>query len=236
MNKNYFQELAAKYDAWFATPHGSYVQRFEREAVMQLAAVTPGLAVADIGCGTGLYTGELLAAGARVTALDISPEMLAIAAEKTKAYGDAVDFLTGDAAALPFADASFDLVSSITAMEFFSEPRACLQEMYRVVKPGGRLVVATLGRFSPWSWQRRLKTFFRPTVFRHAHFYSVGDIAAFLAPHPLTAWRGTIFVPPFAPAGLIARPDAFERWCQRNIPWAGAFLVVRIDKPTGETA
>lgn len=234
MNKNYFQELAAKYDAWFATPHGRYVQRYEREAVMELAAVTPGLEVADIGCGTGIYTGELLAAGARVVGVDISPEMLAIAAAKNEEYGDAVRFLAGDAAALPFADGSFDMVTSITAMEFFSKPADCLQEMYRVVKPGGRLIVATLGSLSPWSWQRRLKTFFRRTVFRHAHFYGIGDIKAMLAPHPVTAWRGTVFIPPFAPAGLIQNPDTFERWCQKHIPSMGAFLAVRVDK--GEKA
>jgi ubiquinone/menaquinone biosynthesis C-methylase UbiE len=74
VNANYFQELAAKYDAWFATPHGSYVHRFEREAVLALAAPAPGMAVADIGCGTGIYTDELCQAGATVTGVDISPK------------------------------------------------------------------------------------------------------------------------------------------------------------------
>ncbi|MDR7868687.1 MAG: methyltransferase domain-containing protein [Sporomusaceae bacterium] len=231
MNANYFHELAAKYDAWFATPHGSYVHRFEREAVMALAAPAPGMTVADIGCGTGIYTDELLQAGARVTGVDISPEMLALAARRTARHGDAVAFLTGDAAALPFATASFDMVTSITAMEFFADPRACLQDMYRIVKPGGRLVVATLGSLSPWAWQRRLKTYFKKTVFRHATFHSLGDLRAYLAPHKITAWRGAIFVPPFAPAALIRRPDPFERWCQNHIPSMGAFLVVRVDKP-----
>ncbi len=231
MNANYFHELAAKYDAWFATPHGRYVHRFEREAVMALAAPAPGMTVADIGCGTGIYTAELLQAGARVTGVDISPEMLAIAAHRTARHGDAVAFLTGDAAALPFAAASFDMVTSITAMEFFTDPRACLQDMYRIVKPGGRLVVATLGSLSPWAWQRRLKTYLKKSVFRHATFHSLGDLRAYLAPHRITAWRGTIFVPPFAPAALIRHPDAFERWCQKHIPSMGAFLVVRVDKP-----
>jgi ubiquinone/menaquinone biosynthesis C-methylase UbiE len=231
MNANYFQELAAKYDAWFATPHGRYVHRFEREAVMALAAPAPGMTVADIGCGTGIYTDELLQAGARVTGVDISPEMLAIAAHRTARHGDAVTFLTGDAATLPFAAASFDMVTSITAMEFFADPRACLQDMYRIVKPGGRLVVATLGSLSPWAWQRRLKTYFKKSVFRHATFHSLTDLKTYLAPHAITAWRGIIFVPPFAPAALIRHPDPFERWCQRNIPSLGAFLVVRVDKP-----
>jgi ubiquinone/menaquinone biosynthesis C-methylase UbiE len=231
MNANYFQELAAKYDAWFATPHGRYVHRYEREAVMALAAPVPGMTVADIGCGTGIYTGELLQAGARVTGVDISPEMLAIAAARTARHGDAVAFLQGDAAALPFAAGSFDMVTSITAMEFFADPRACLQDMYRIVRPGGRLVVATLGSLSPWSWQRRLKTLFKKTVFRHATFHSIADLRAYLAPHKISAWRGTIFVPPFAPEALIRHPDPFERWCQRNIPSMGAFIIVRVDKP-----
>lgn len=231
MNGNYFHELAAKYDAWFATPHGRYVHRFEREAVMELAAVENGMTIADIGCGTGIYTEEFLRAGARVTGVDISPEMLAVAAKNTAVYSDMVDFLQGDAAALPFADGSFDMVTSITAMEFFTDPRACLQEMHRVVRPGGRLVVATLGSLSPWSWQRRLKSYFKKTVFRHARFYSIGDLRAFLAPHPVAAWRGTVFVPPFAPAALIRHPEPFERWCQEHVPSLGAFLVVRVDKP-----
>jgi ubiquinone/menaquinone biosynthesis C-methylase UbiE len=230
VNTNYFQEIAAKYDAWFATPHGRYVHRYEREAVMSLAAPAPGMSVADIGCGTGLYTDELCQAGAKVVGVDISPEMLAIAAARTARHGDAVSFLQGDAAALPFADASFDMVTSITAMEFFADPRACLHDMHRIVKPGGRLVIATLGSLSPWSWQRRLKTLFRKTVFRHATFHSIADMRTLLAPHEITAWRGTIFVPPFAPAALIRHPDPFERWCQKHIPSMGAFLVVRVDK------
>jgi len=230
VNKNYFQELAAKYDAWFATPHGRYVRRFEREAVMELAAPAPGMRVADIGCGTGLYTDEFCRAGATVVGVDISPEMLAIAAANNKAHGDKASFIAADAAALPFASDTFDLVTSITAMEFFADPRACLQEMHRVVKPGGRLVVAVLGSLSPWAWQRRLKAFCQKTIFRHASFYSIKDLRAFFAPQEITAWRGVIFVPPFAPARLLAAPDAFERWCQRRIPQMGAFLAARVDK------
>jgi ubiquinone/menaquinone biosynthesis C-methylase UbiE len=227
---NYFQELAAKYDAWFKTPHGQYVYRCEREMIMSLAAVRPGMHIADIGCGTGIYTDELLSAGANVVGIDISPEMLAIAAAKNERHGDKVRFVTGDAAALPFADASFDMVFSITAMEFFSQPRQCLQEMFRIVRPGGQMIVATLNSLSLWSLQRRLKALFAKTIFSHTHFYSIYDLRSLLAPQQVSAWRGGIFVPPFAPAALIANPDVLERWCQRHIPALGAFVAVRADK------
>lgn len=227
---NYFQELAAKYDAWFKTPHGQYVYRYEREIIMDLVRITPGMTVADIGCGTGIYTNEFCQAGANVTGMDISPEMLAIAAEKNKRHGDRVRFIAGDAAALPFDDNSFDMVTSISAMEFFEKPRDSLQEMYRVVKPGGRLVVATLGSRSLWSLQRRIKTWFSKTIFTNARFYSIGDLRSFLAPYPITAWRGCIFIPPFAPSWLVDNPDRVERWGQRCAPALGTMIVARVDK------
>lgn len=228
---NYFQELAAKYDAWFATPHGQYVYRYEREAIFDLLNIKPGAYTLDIGCGTGIYTDELCQAGARVVGVDISPEMLAIAAEKNKQHGDNVSFDVADAAALPFDDNSFDLVTSISAMEFYEKPRESLQEMYRVLKPGGHMLVATLGSLSLWSLQRRLKSMLKKTIFTPARFYSIYDVRDFLAPHPLTAWRGCIFVPPFAPESLIKAPDGFERWCQSHIPSLGTFIVARVDKP-----
>ncbi|MDR3592139.1 MAG: class I SAM-dependent methyltransferase [Negativicutes bacterium] len=228
---NYFQELAAKYDAWFATPHGRYVFCHEREKIMELLDIKPGIYTLDIGCGTGIYTNELCQAGARVVGVDISPEMLAIAADKNRQHGDTVSFLAADAAALPFADESFDLVTSISAMEFYEKPRESLQEMYRVLRPGGHMLVATLNSLSPWSLQRRIKSLLKRTIFTPARFYSIYAVRDFLAPHPITAWRGCIFVPPFAPAGLINNPDHFERWCQRHIPSLGTFIVARVDKP-----
>jgi ubiquinone/menaquinone biosynthesis C-methylase UbiE len=227
---NYFQELANKYDAWFKTAHGQYVYRYEYAAVMELARVRPGLRIIDIGCGTGIYTNELCDAGAKVVGVDISPEMLAIAAEKNKRHGKNVSFVAGDAASLPFADGSFDMAVSISAMEFFADPAKCLQEMYRVVKPGGRLIVATLNSRNPWALQRRIKARLKQTVFSHANFYSITDLRRLFKPHPLTAWRGCIFIPPFAPDNLIARPERVERWGQKYFPALGAFIVVRVDK------
>ncbi|MCX7780795.1 MAG: class I SAM-dependent methyltransferase [Negativicutes bacterium] len=230
---NYFQELAAKYDAWFDTPHGSYVRRFEHEMIMDLTCAKPGMKILDVGCGTGIYTCELLKQGATVTGIDISPEMLDIARWKTAGYGERVSLIQADAAALPFADNEFDMVVSITAMEFFQNPCACLHEMHRVLRPGGHMVVATLNSKSLWAMQRRIKSWFRRTIFSNANFYSIGDLRRFLQPHTISAWRGGIFVPPFAPSALIKRPDVLERWCQQVMPAYGAFIVVRVEKNPG---
>lgn len=233
MNSNYFRQLAAKYDAWFNTPHGKYVQSYEHAMIMDLAEIQPGMKIADIGCGTGLYTRELCAKGAIVTGVDISPEMLAIAAEKTKDFASQVKFVEGDAASLSFDDNSFDMVFSITAMEFFEEPRACLHEMYRILRPGGHMVVATLNSLSLWALQRRIKTWLTATIFSHAHFYSIADMRRFMTPFVISQWRGGIFVPPFAPGWIIKsgdKCDKIEKWGQRHFPQFGAFIVVRVDK------
>ncbi len=227
---NYFQQLAAKYDAWFKTPHGQYVYKYEREMIFHLLDIQKGVSVADIGCGTGIYTHELCLAGAKVTGVDISPEMLAIAAERNRAHGLMANFIEGDAQALPFTDNTFDCVISITAMEFFQEPAQCLQEMYRILKPGGHMVVATINSLNIWSLERRIKTWYTQSIFSRTRFYSINDMKSLLAPLVIDNWRGGIFVPPFAPERLINNPDRMERWAQAHIPAFGAFLVVRVNK------
>lgn len=227
---NYFQELAKKYDAWFHTLHGQYVYKYESQMINRLLNLTPGAYVLDVGCGTGIYTQELLSKGARVVGVDISPEMLAIAEYKTHLHEDRVSFLEADAAKLPFPDNHFDVVISITAMEFFQQPRECLQDMYRVLRPGGHMVVATLNSNSLWALQRRLKACMTKTIFSNAKFYNIGDIKAMMHPYAVSKWEGGIFIPPFFPEWLIKRPDAFESWCQKHMPQCGAFVVARIDK------
>lgn len=230
MNGNYFHELAAKYDSWFQTPHGRYVQAYENEMIMSLADIKENMRIADVGCGTGLYTQKLCQHGAKVVGIDISPEMLEIAARKTEQYKDRVEFVRGDAACLPFADCSFDLVFSITAMEFFDKPKQCLHEMHRILRPGGHMVVATLNSLSLWAMQRRIKSIFSETIFTHAHFYSIFDINKMVRPYKISAWRGGIFIPPFFPKWIINNPGGAERMGQKLTPHLGAFIVVRIDK------
>lgn len=230
MNGNYFEQLAAKYDAWFRTPHGQYVKHFEHEMTMSLTDVIPGMYVADIGCGTGLYTKELCQMGAKVVGVDISPEMLEIAAQKTRNYTDSVEFVIGDASALPFADNCFDRVFSITAMEFFEKPQPCLHEMYRILRPGGHMIVATLNSLCLWAVQRRIKSWFSQTIFSHAKFHSIFDMQRMLKPYRITSWRGGIFIPPFAPEWLINNCGKVERIGETLMPHLGAFIVARIDK------
>lgn len=95
--------------------------------------------VLDVATGTGLVAAELLGRGLQVTGLDQSPEMLEVARRR---FGGRVQLVEASAAALPFADASFDHLTFTYLLRYVEDPGATLAELARVVRPGG--VVASL--------------------------------------------------------------------------------------------
>lgn len=112
--------------------------------VVAAAELRPGMRVLDVACGTGVATVQAHAAvspGGAVVGVDLNPGMLAVARRKS----EEVEWLEGKAEALPFGSASFDAVLSQFGLMFFSERKAALAEMWRVLRPGGRLVVAVWG-------------------------------------------------------------------------------------------
>jgi len=115
------------------------------QAVAEAAAAQPGARVLEIGCGTGAVTQRLLARGARVTALDQSPEMLQRARARLGEAAQRVDWLERTAAeidALP--EQAFDAVAISLALSEMSsgERRFVLRQALRLLVPGGRLAVA----------------------------------------------------------------------------------------------
>jgi SAM-dependent methyltransferase len=101
--------------------------------------------VLDVACGAG-HAAEHVAPHVRqVVGVDLTPELLALGASRMHEADIAnVLFQEGDAAALPFVDASFDLVFCRTAVHHFTDPAVVVAEMARVCRPGGRVAVADL--------------------------------------------------------------------------------------------
>jgi ubiquinone/menaquinone biosynthesis C-methylase UbiE len=99
----------------------------------------------DVACGTGLVARALAVRTRHVTALDITPEMLATGKAQADAAGlSNVVFQRGDAARLPFLDASFSLVVTRFSLHQVAEPERVVSELVRVCRPGSRVVVADL--------------------------------------------------------------------------------------------
>lgn len=113
----------------------------EKRLTLDMLRVSPGDRVIDVGCGPGNYSGDLAAASGSglVVGIDASEAMVAAAARRSGRAN--LTFLRGDACALPFDDGTFDVASCVGVIHLIEEPMRALEEMVRVLAPGGRLAV-----------------------------------------------------------------------------------------------
>lgn len=131
-----------------------------RKVAVRMAGVTPGESVLDMACGTG----DLTQAFARMTKAseivggDFTPEMLDLARHKQERLADRdkgrIEYVAADAMNLQFEDNRFDVISIAFGIRNVQRPDAALAEFYRVLKPGGRLVILEFDkpRFPPMRW------------------------------------------------------------------------------------
>jgi len=112
--------------------------------LLAFAGVGAGEAVLDVGTGTGVVAISAARAGARVTALDLSPDLLDQARENGRvAQHEDIAWVEGDAEALPYPDGSFDVVLSQFGHIFAPRPDVVIAEMRRVLAPNGRIAAPT---------------------------------------------------------------------------------------------
>lgn len=109
--------------------------------LVELADVHAGEHVLDVAAGSGNAALPAARARAIVTALDITPALLEIGARRASADGLDIDWMLGDAEAMPFAEASFDRVLSCVGVQFCADHAAAAAELVRVCRPGGRIVL-----------------------------------------------------------------------------------------------
>lgn len=143
----------ASADAWVREQgeHGDYGRAHVLDPVMIPRLRGRGVQTAlDVGCGEGRFCRIMAAEGIRATGVDPTPELLAVARERDPAG----DYRAGRAEALDFPDASFDLVVSYLTLIDIPDIAAAIPEMARVLKPGGRLLVANLTGFTSASADR----------------------------------------------------------------------------------
>lgn len=111
--------------------------------LVKRAGVRPGQNVLDVCCGTGVVSITAARLGARVTGLDLTPELLERARQNARIANVDIGWHEGDVEKLPFADASFDMVLSQYGHMFAPRPEVAIAEMLRVLKPGGTIAFST---------------------------------------------------------------------------------------------
>ncbi|NLC51056.1 MAG: class I SAM-dependent methyltransferase [Firmicutes bacterium] len=172
----FFDPIAQSYDEWYKTPLGRFADEVETALAFRLFPVTKESLILDAGCGTGNFSLKLARKGARVIGVDISTEMLSIAREKAKREGLEIIFHQMDIYNLDFEDNYFDGIFSMAAFEFIKEPQRAFHELWRVLKPGGYLLIGTINRDSAWGELYIEQGKKADSVFYHASFKTLAEL------------------------------------------------------------
>jgi ubiquinone/menaquinone biosynthesis C-methylase UbiE len=219
------------YARWRATTLGRITEHVETELVFDLAGPLRGRRVLDVGTGDGSYALAAASRGGLVTAIDREPAMLAAARARANGLGLAIALQQGRAEALPFADASFDVVFAVTVLCFVTDASTALHEMTRVLVPGGRVVLGELARTSTWAVARRVRGWLGAEPWRRARFWSRAELSALARQAGLRTVevRQAVWFPPNETLARMIAPWE-PRLSRLRVP-GGAFLALVADKP-----
>jgi ubiquinone/menaquinone biosynthesis C-methylase UbiE len=220
-----FDGIAASYDRWYESPEGKYIDAQENELFLRLVKPEKGQTILELGCGTGHNVIFFQRLGLSVAGIEPAEAMLRIA---TARCGAEANLCPGDACALTFADKSFDIVAIITALEFMPNPEKALREAFRTSKKV--IYLGLLNSLSIIGISRRIESFFKKSIYREAHFYSIRDIKRMVAriePRAGVEWSSTLFFP-WGWHHLLGGLD--KKLSFHPNPYGG-FLGVRLTKP-----
>jgi ubiquinone/menaquinone biosynthesis C-methylase UbiE len=171
-NAVYHDAAAASYDGKWSIDFGGHSVGYVAERARRVLPASRYGRVLEVGAGTGFWILNLWQAGLvdEAHATDISPGMLEVCRRNAERLGCAVSTRPGDAESLPYPDASFDLVTGHAFLHHLPDPRAAVEEMARVLAPGGALFLAG----EPTRWGDRLAAV--PKLAVRATFRSAGAV------------------------------------------------------------
>jgi ubiquinone/menaquinone biosynthesis C-methylase UbiE len=130
---------------WYANNTKGDIRGYRTCAQSVVERLAPGSSILEVAPGPGYLAIEIAKRGNyRVVGLDISHSFVRIASENARREGVAIEFRQGNASQMPFPDESFDFVVCRAAFKNFSDPVGALNEVYRVLKPGGQASIFDL--------------------------------------------------------------------------------------------
>ncbi len=136
-------EMEGPVARWYAKLRrsGNQIEEYRKQAAQLTEGLPAGARVLEVAPGPGYLAIEMARLGFHVTGLDISRTFVQIGNENAREAGVNIDFRQGDAAIMPFEGESFDLIVCQAAFKNFTQPASALDEMYRVLRRGGTVVI-----------------------------------------------------------------------------------------------
>jgi ubiquinone/menaquinone biosynthesis C-methylase UbiE len=130
---------------WYTRTRRNDMEDFRRQAKSVSARLRPGCDVLEVAPGPGFFAIELAKLGDfKITGIDASRTFVNIATENARCARAKIDFRLGNASSMPFGDESFDFIYCSAAFKNFSEPVKAIDEMHRVLRPGGEAIIGDL--------------------------------------------------------------------------------------------
>lgn len=220
-----FDKFYEGYDNWYTTKTGAFVDKIETKAAFELLRPEKGMRILDVGCGTGNFTYKIAEIGCDVTGIDISKKMLEQARAKGVGSNGSISFEIMNGSSILFDNELFDAVISMAAFEFIPDPLKVYNEMKRVVKPGGHIVIGTIQKGGEWA-KLYSSDVCADTAYAHAEFKSKNELMA-LDSENLTAASECLFIPP----GLDEKNYSMEAEEKAKEKYeTGGFVCVKFQK------
>ncbi|MGE0765705.1 MAG: class I SAM-dependent methyltransferase [Hyphomicrobiaceae bacterium] len=185
------------YEQWRQSDLGAITEDLQSRLLLRLIGGVASKAVLDVGCGDGTFAIELAQRGGSVSAIDASCEMIDAARKIAKARQVQIAFDVSAAQALPFPQASFDVVVAKTVLCFVDDAAPVFAELARVLRPGGKLVIGELGRWSTWAASRRIRSWLGSALWKRGRFRTPAELQALARAASLnpSAVVGAIYYP-----------------------------------------
>ena len=171
------QEIQGKYDREVAKYDGIFENRAGRHFIKRKLAkarsfgyIEPGQKVLEVGSATGVFSFEYEKFNIKLTSIDLSPENIKWASNKGRMMNSSIMFKEADVESLPFEDNSFDGVLSFSTLRYVPDIDQALREIYRVLRPGGYVILDFPNKKCPWFGGMKKKVIGREHIFDN-HYY-----------------------------------------------------------------
>ena len=171
-----FDNVSNVYDEWYETKLGKHVDSVESECAFSLFKIKKGMRILDIGCGTGNFSIKLAKKGCRVTGIDLSEKMLDLAREKTARENLLINYYSMSVYNIKFPAGHFDAVFSMATFEFVEDMQKAINEVFRVCKNKGQIMIGTINRDSKWGELYNSEEFQKSTVFKYAQLRTLDEL------------------------------------------------------------